>query len=379
MKKLTGAACLLLFGLAACDSTAPDELGTPTELEKVSGDRQSAAPGSALSRPFVVMAKGQGNGELRSGRVVEWAIVSGSGGQLSASQTTTDSAGLATVTATLPQEAGSTLQVRASPSQSEDSVRFTATAAQTSSDTSTSSPSSSGAASIDKLSGGGQKAMKGDTLASSLRAQVTDSTGAAVSGATVTWSIVTDNGGSLRFRTTTSDDQGVVENTWRVGDGANTVDSVRARIDGRDTVSYAARVTGTPDRIRVLQGAIELDNNATAAPDSAVGDTVTVAPGYWSRDPFKAVVVDTAGVSVPGAQLSWTVTSGGGTVGDEPDGSGEETVTVNTALDGSVTVWRRASSDTTKNAAPGEWAGATLSLENFPGVEPVTLDALIAP
>lgn len=65
-----------------------------------------------------------------------------------------------------------------------------------------------------------------------------------------------------------------------------------------------------------------------------------------------------------------------GAVGDSPEGSGAEAVTVATDEDVGLTVWRKAP-NCPVSACEGTWTGATLSLERFPGVSPVTLDALI--
>lgn len=367
---LTGAATALVaaaLAAAACDTTAPERLGDPTTLRKVAGDNQTAPAGQPLASPLVVAATGKVSGEPRVDRVVEWSILT-AGGALPAARTRTDSLGFAAITLTLPDEPGARTRVRASPEGSQETVVFTATS------------ESLVAARVAAVAGVDQRAMQGDTLPEELEVVVTDGQGAAVPGATVNWRITTDNGGSLARRVTTTDSGGASTNRWRVGEVANVTDRAVAWIEGAeiDTAAFTARVTGPPDEIRVDQGAIEQDDNATTAPDSVVGDTVTVAPGFWSRKPFQATLVDAAGEAVPGVELSWTVTSGGGAVGDEAEGPGQETVTVNTAQDGSISVWRRASPDTLV-AAPGEWIGATLSAEDFPEVEAVTLDALVRP
>ncbi|MFW6010656.1 MAG: hypothetical protein ACOC9H_01940, partial [Gemmatimonadota bacterium] len=64
-----------------------------------------------------------------------------------------------------------------------------------------------------------------------------------------------------------------------------------------------------------------------------------------------------------------------GAVGDEPEGTGSNAVMINTATDGGITVWRRAPDS--DGECEGVWIGATLSVEDFPDVTPVTLDALI--
>jgi hypothetical protein len=116
-----------------------------------------------------------------------------------------------------------------------------------------------------------------------------------------------------------------------------------------------------------------------------IGDTVFVAPGHWARQPFKGIVLDDAGRTVRGAILTWTVTSRLDPSESSPRTTpNEEAVTLNTAEDGGITVWRKSSVSCTDPDAPpdrcvniGDWIGATLSIERYPDVTPITLDALV--
>ena len=198
---------------------------------------------------------------------------------------------------------------------------------------------------------------------------------------------MSSDGGTIVQTPTQTNGQGLASNRWRVGDApADTLarDTVIAWIEPEfgepDTVVFVARVTGIPWEIEIIQGAVET-NNDYSEPEEFYGDTVFVAPKHWARQPFKGIVRDEAGREVRGAILTWTVTNREGKVGLEPeDEAGEEAVTLNTAEDGAITVWRRACDKEPGEdvcSTDGNWIGATLSIEKYPNVVPVTLDALI--
>lgn len=252
--------------------------------------------------------------------------------------------------------------------------------------------------SIQQVSGDDQKGIMGAALLDSLVVEVTDTDGVPVEGVNVRWKVVSADGGGVNVSGTTQTNvNGLTYNWWRLGNAPQATDSLIAFIGSStvapDTVMFSALVTGVPDTILVTQGAVEMDNDFNE-PELLVGDTVFAATGGWSRKPFKAIVLDAAGDSVRGARLTWTTTSGGGLVGDEPDG-GSGTVHVITDEAGGITVWRQAPTlDELQELAPGCvdededgnlflrtdvqcWIGATLSMEDYPEVTPVTLDALL--
>ena len=228
------------------------------------------------------------------------------------------------------------------------------------------------------MSGNGQKGIVRDTLLDPLVIEVTNPEGIAVAGVSVKWGVISSEGGALRETPTITDSEGLASNRLRVGDLPGATEQVIAWIEPSnadpDTVTFTARTTGVPATIVIVQGAVELDN-IYHSPDLIIGDTVFVEPGppgHWARHPFKGIVEDAAGRTVRGAILTWTVTDSGGGVGLEPeDGEDEEAVTLNTAEDGGITVWRKADPST----VCGTWIGATLSIEKYPDVAPVTLDA----
>jgi hypothetical protein len=251
--------------------------------------------------------------------------------------------------------------------------------------TSSTTAAAGGGSNIRIVSGDAQKGIVRDTLLDPLVVEVTDTEGVAVAGVSVKWSVISSEGGSIRETPTVTDNQGLASNRWRVGDLAGATEEVIAWIEPSnadpDTVTFSASTTGVPDTIVIVQGAVELDH-VYNSPEVIIGDTVFVAPGHWARYAFKGIVQDADGREVRGAVLTWTVTDSNGFVGLEPeDGAGEEAVTLNTAEDGAITVWRKASSQCDPpdvvDGCPGRWIGATLSIEKYPDVVPITLDAFV--
>lgn len=379
MKRLVGLTVALMVGLAACeDFAAPTDSDTGPAvggsgqftLQKVSGDSQTGNPGQELADPYVVRVVDAAGGAV-PGVPVVFAIQQG-GGALSSSVVVTDSSGVASVTATLPSTIDTDQTVVAGSEMAANTVSFTSSSIAT----------TPGAANIRVVSGDGQKGIVRDTLLDPLVVEVTDGEGVAVEGVSVRWKVQSGSG-SVRENPTVTNEQGLAQNRWRVGDVPGDTEEIVAWIEpdvaSPDTVSFTAELTGVPDTIEVIQGALELDNHDTKSPEMVIGDTVFVAPNHWADKGFKAIVRDSEDRRVRGATLTWTVTDDVpptelGAVGDEPEGAGSEAVMVNTATDGSITVWRRAPAC---SDCDGEWIGATLSLEKYPDVTPVTLDALI--
>lgn len=365
---------LLCVAIYACSSDPPTNPGTNNDtVQKISGDNQVGLPGQQLADPYVVRVVDEFGGVV-PGAIVYFRILPGDGGSLSASSAVTDSTGNASVLATLPNQLNDSQTVEAGLASGTSTVTFISFTALEATD----------AAKIRKVSGDGQRGITKDTLLDPLVVEVTNTDGIVVPGAQVMWEVVSANGGSVRSTPTVTDLQGLSENRVRAGDTPGATDQIIAWIhtvgDMADTVTFTADITGVPDTIVIVQGAVDLDHDYLA-PEVVIGDTSFVAWNHWARQPFKGVVYDDAGRTVRGAILTWTVTSFYGKVGNEPDGPGDETVMVNTAEDGAITVWRRAChpAQDPECPDPGGWVGATLSIEQYPDVKPITLMAMIRP
>jgi len=373
MKSLISVVLLLVFGVSACGDS--DTITNPTRelsLQKISGDSQAGAPGDPLPDPYVVKVVDEAGG-IVPGVAVGFRILPGDGGSLSASTVITDSAGNASVIATLPNELNVSQTVYAGISSSVTPISFISFTGLEATD----------ASDIRIISGDGQKGITQDTLLDPLIVEVTNLDGIVVPGATVKWEVISDNGGSVRETPTVTDAMGLTQNRVRAGDVPGATDQIIAWIETAgglaDTVTFTASITGVPDTIVIVQGAVDLDHDYTT-PEIVFGDTSFVARGHWARQPFKGIVYDDAGRTVRGATLTWTVTNWFGGVGAEPDGPGAETVMINTAEDGAITVWRKAPLCTDPVNEPdcpseGTWINATLSIEQYPDVQPITLSA----
>jgi len=343
----------------------------PANIRIVSGNAQTGSAKDTLFFPLVVEVTNI-DGVTLANASVQWQVISNGGGSVRVNPTLTDGQGLASNVwrlGDIPGTVDSLIAWIEPVSGVPDTVIFTADV-------------KGGATTIRYISGDDQKGIERDTLLDPLVVEVRDAEGTAVPGVGVKWRVVSADGGAVVQTPTVTNEQGLATNRWRVGSNPGAVDTVIAWIEPEyadpDTVWFEARVTGVPDTIVIVRGAVELDN-VYNEPEVIVGDTVFVEPGFWARDPFKGVVLDADGREVRGAILTWTVTDTGGQVGLEPeDGAGEEAVTLNTAEDGAITVWRRAPGcDPINNptSCPGNWIGATLSIERYPDVEPITLDA----
>ena len=353
-------------------STATLAAAGAANIRIVVGDGQTAAARDTLLFPVVVEVTDP-NGVTLERVNVKWKVLSANGGSMEASPTLTDSLGLSFNRWRLGDVPGvvDTLIAWIEPSNAApDTVFFTANV-------------TGGAASLRIISGNGQKGIERDTLLDALVVEVRDAEGIAVQGVSVKWQVTSSDGGTVRETPTLTDAQGLAYNRWRVGNTPG--DTVRAiawiepSYAEPDTAELWAEVTGVPDSIDIIQGAVELDF-VYHSPELVIGDTVFVAPDHWARQPFKGIVLDAEGRTVRGAILTWTVTDSYGQVGLEPeDGVGEEAVTFNTAEDGAVSVWRRAPTclELVPDPCYGRWIGATLSIDKYPDVRPVTLDAMI--
>ena len=223
----------------------------PTTLIKVSGDKQEGPAGAALSQPFVVLVRDQTNKPLE-GAQVRFAVTAGEG-SLSATLDTTDANGRASATLTLGRLPGAnTVSVRIPKLRP---VAFIATGQA--------SPTS-----LTKISGDGQQAAPGATLAAPFVVSVLDQNGAAFAGATVTFA-VTAGEGTLSATTAPTDENGRATATLTLGlAGANTVKVSMADLE---PVTFTATAEATSD----------FDGDG----ETAFSDFFLLADAFGSSDP----------------------------------------------------------------------------------------------
>ena len=176
---------------------------TATRLAKISGDDQSGFTGEALVNPFVVEVRDQFDDPLE-GVTVTFAVTAGSGA-LSATTATTDAAGQAESTLTLGGDPG-TNTVEVNVEGVSETVVFSAEASLP--------PPAPTMLSI--VSDDNQTGLTGETLADPFVVEVLDQYGDPISGVTVTFTVLGDDG-VLSTETTTTDANGRAEITLTLG------------------------------------------------------------------------------------------------------------------------------------------------------------------
>ena len=257
--------------------------GESHTLEKVSGDRQGGLVGVALAAPFVVSVLDE-DGAPIAGVAVTFSVTAG-GGTLSAATVTTDANGRARSTLTLGPEPG-TNTVSATVAGLEPET-FTATAIEQ-------MPHS-----LTKVSGDGQEGLAGVALAAPFVVSVLDEDGAALAGVAVTFS-VTAGEGILSVTTATTDANGQATTTLTLTLGSEPgTNTVSATVEGLESVTFTATAVGQ------------------AIPNSlgkVAGDGQEGTVGVALAEPFVVSVLDEDGAAIAGAVVTFSITTGGGTL-----------------------------------------------------------------
>ena len=278
----TNSVSATVSGLTPLTFTATATAGAPTVLAIVAGDAQLVPIGRpAPITPQVVVRDAAGNGV--SGVSVTFAVGSGGGAVVSANQVT-DANGNASVGAWfMGGTPGINTLIASSPGLT--SVTFTATATA-------GAPVSMQAVSL--VSQGGTT---GAAVASAPSVVVRDALGNPVAGVIVTFA-VTAGGGSLVGAVDTTDFNGLATVTsWTLGTTVG-VNTVAASSPGLPGVTFTATSVGPASQVVISAG-----NNQAAVQ----GTAVPVQPAVR--------VTDANGNGVPGVQVVFAVTAGGGSVG----------------------------------------------------------------
>jgi hypothetical protein len=207
---------------------------TATTLSLVSGNGQTGTAGQALANPFVVEVTNSGGSPV-SGVTVTFAVTAG-GGSLSATTVSTNSSGLASTTLTLGPNTGTNTVTATSGSLTGSPLTFSATAT-----------AASGPTTLSVVSGNGQAGGTGQSLANPFVVEVTNSSGSAVSGVTVTFAI-TAGAGSLSATTASTNSSGLASTTLTLGPnaGTNTVTATSGALAGSPVTFTTTGLTGQP-------------------------------------------------------------------------------------------------------------------------------------
>jgi outer membrane autotransporter protein len=300
-------------------------------LQKISGDNQTGAVGSASDAPLVVQLGPAGSGSL-SGQPINWSVISGQA-TLSSAGTQTDPSGLSSITFHYGSNPG---PVTIEASSASGKVDFTATAVQSSTNI---------------VSGNNQTGKVGGAL-QPFTIQVTSSgvssLGKGLDQIPVTWTIA-QGGGTLAASTTLTDATGKSSNTLTLGPNVGT-NIVQATITGIGTVTFTAVAT--------VNGAS--GNQFTIVS----GNNQALIPGQVS----KAMVVkllSSQGQAVAGETVLWSVSGSSGTLANpstptDTNGQAQNQLTV--ILPGSYTVTAKLADDATAPALTFNFNNAVSNL-----------------
>jgi adhesin/invasin len=260
--------------------------GAPTTIALQAGDGQTAAVNATVAvAPSVLITDQFGNPV--AGQAVNFAVTGG-GGSVTGGATVSGTNGVAAVTSwRLGTGAGTNTLSATATGLTGSPVSFTATAVP-------------GAAFQIAVGGGnGQSAIAGQVVATPPSVLVRDQFTNPVSGVSVTFAVAT-GGGSITGGSQTTNASGVATvGSWTLGTvaGPNSLTATSGTLTG-SPVTFTA--TGTPGPATTL--AISAGNNQTAT----AGTVVPVAPAV--------LVTDVNGNGVTGVSVTFTVTSGGGSV-----------------------------------------------------------------
>ena len=253
---------------------------TPQRIRIVSGNNQEGVPGAVFEEPLVVEVRDE-HGVAFEGVPVTFTATSG-GGSLSATSVTTDSNGRAESTLTLGHNPA-TNTVTVSVSGSQQTRAFNAEGIQI--------PKT-----LEIISGNDQEGLPGAALENPFVVEVRDQTDKPLPGVQVTFS-VTSGGGTLSATSVTTDSNGQAESILTLGPnpGTNTVTvSVTGSQEGQTVTAEGIRI---PLAFWIISG-----------------DKQQGLPGEALANPFVVEVRDQSGDPLLGVQVTFSVTSGGGTL-----------------------------------------------------------------
>ena len=277
-------------------------VGTSTgTLEKVSGDLQNGAVGSAAAAPLVVQLPGG------AGQTVTWSVASGQA-TLSSTTTTLDANGEGSITFRYGNAAGPiTIQASAG---SAGTVTFSETAL------------SASIGSVSIVSGNNQSGTAGTALQPFVL-QV-GPVGAGAANVVITWA-VTQGGGTLQTTSTTTDATGRTTNTLTLGSAAGP-NVVQATIPGYGVVTFTTTaIAGIPTGSVFT---ITSGNNQALIPNQ-------------SSEPLIVKLTSSTGQGVAGATIQWAVSGQSGSLDSATtttDANGQSQNRVKTVLPAAYTV-----------------------------------------
>lgn len=255
--------------------------GPPATLLAVSAPATTGLPGLPLGDSTAVVVR-DAYGNPVAGHTVAWTVAAG-GGSVSPATSVTNAQGVARAHWTLGTQQGEQ-RLQAAASVSTTTV-FTATAQLGTGST------------LTRVSGTGQAAAPGATLAQPLVVEVQQN-GRPVAGVAVAWSAAPGNG-TVTPVSSITDAAGRAQATWTLG-ATPGAQAVTATVAGAGTVVFnATAATPLPPGTGLVKTA---------------GDAQTGSRNRVLADSLEVVLRDASGAPVPGVTVQWTVTGGGGTL-----------------------------------------------------------------
>jgi len=165
------------------------------------------------------------------------------------------------------------------------------------------------AAHVDIVSGNTQTAPVLTLLPQPLVVKVTDAQGRPVQGQVVNF-VVTAGGGHATAGTATTGADGVAQDGWTLGGVAGSPQTLEARAVKGTTGAVLALATFTATATVGAPAQVAPYGASAVSADTFVAGVV----GSVVEDTFAVIVRDAAGNPVPGTQVTWAVTSGGGSI-----------------------------------------------------------------
>ena len=276
----TNTVTVSVTGIKEKQTFTSEGIRTPKTLEIISGDNQEGLPGAALENPFIVEVRDQSDKPL-PGIQVTFSVSSG-GGTLSVTSTTTNANGRAESRLTLgPNPGRNTVTVSVTGVQEQQT--FTSEGIRT--------PKT-----LEIISGDNQEGLPGAALENPFIVEVRDQSDKPLAGVQVTFS-VTSGGGTLSATSVTTDASGRAESRLTLGPnpGTNTVSVSVAGIQAQET--FNAEGIRIPFAFWIISG-----------------DKQQGLPGAALENPFIVEVRDQSDKPLAGVQVTFSVTSGGGTL-----------------------------------------------------------------
>jgi hypothetical protein len=290
--------------------------GTEIALLKTAGDEQTGAPGTLLRGGLQVRVL-RDDGTPVQGAVLSWAVASG-GGSLDAAVSRSSGTGYSVRRWTLGPDVGTQSVTVSTPGA--EPVTFTAQALN---------------AVLEKAGGDGQAGAPGVPLARAIQVRATRADGSPAAGIALTWTVAS-GGGSLVAASARTSAAGTAQARWTLGAEFG-VQTVTVSAPGAEPVTFTATAQG----LRL---------------EKSMGDGQTAPAGTLLRTGLRVRVTTASGIPVPGVPITWTVSSGGGSL--------DATESRSSAAGYSVRRW-------TLGPRPGE---QTVTVST-PGAEPVVFTA----